>query len=394
MKKRINLWLIIGFLAAFNSNADQVILDDLILAGTSDGTVPAYDCSAPTLQFFPLDPSQSVGLIPAGDPIVIPAPIIASCVGTVCEFTCAPVTANACVGFDCVNGESFNNHSLKLKENNTRIRFTDLTVNDQLGQSWNVAANASANHGAHYLSIEVKSTVDTDLIFSDGTAPLYDCSGAGVPNETLPFLFAAVPDQSAIVGVTPFGAAVLLPAPETNTCLIDPVLPDVYNCDFTCPQLTGFTEKPALLLGTDTGNPSFTNGVALGIHSAAEDNMISLGRAGLLRQLRHVATAMANNDALTVEGLNLNLLEQALIYYNTLLDGIEVKIEQLEAGGASPNPYDVNGDNVVDMNDFMAVRACFRKNIATNPSCASADVNGDGVINTLDFSLVLSNRTP
>ena len=35
------------------------------------------------------------------------------------------VDGSACIGFDCVNGESFGFDTLRLKENNLRIKFQD-----------------------------------------------------------------------------------------------------------------------------------------------------------------------------------------------------------------------------------------------------------------------------
>ena len=36
------------------------------------------------------------------------------------------VDGSACIGFDCVNGESFGFDTLRLKENNLRIKFQDM----------------------------------------------------------------------------------------------------------------------------------------------------------------------------------------------------------------------------------------------------------------------------
>ena len=72
-KKKPSLVLMIGFVAAFSAHADRIVEGDLILAGTSDGDAPAYDCSADTLPFIP-GPVPTIGTVPAGDPILIPVP--------------------------------------------------------------------------------------------------------------------------------------------------------------------------------------------------------------------------------------------------------------------------------------------------------------------------------
>ena len=42
------------------------------------------------------------------------------------------VDGSLCVGFDCVNGESFGFDTIRVKENNTRIRFYDTSTSASL----------------------------------------------------------------------------------------------------------------------------------------------------------------------------------------------------------------------------------------------------------------------
>ena len=96
--KMTQLWPVIGLLVAMSGKADQIIADDLIVEGA------------------------------------------------------------ACVGVDCVNGESFVGDELKLKENNTRVRMVDKSLPDGLGNSWNIEANDSANGGNSYFDFQVKQS--------------------------------------------------------------------------------------------------------------------------------------------------------------------------------------------------------------------------------------------
>lgn len=73
------------------------------------------------------------------------------------------VQGNLCVGQDCLNGEDFSLGALKLKENNTRIRWHDTSATsgalvrqvlensyffeNTVGQSWGMDANQSSNGG-------------------------------------------------------------------------------------------------------------------------------------------------------------------------------------------------------------------------------------------------------
>ncbi|NIM18195.1 MAG: hypothetical protein GTO45_39850 [Candidatus Aminicenantes bacterium] len=65
------------------------------------------------------------------------------------------VDGSACIGFDCVNGESFGFDTLRLKENNLRIKFMDTSSSASFPTNdWQITANDSANGGANKFSID------------------------------------------------------------------------------------------------------------------------------------------------------------------------------------------------------------------------------------------------
>ncbi|MPY24849.1 tail fiber domain-containing protein [Shewanella sp. YLB-07] len=65
------------------------------------------------------------------------------------------VDGSACIGFDCVNGESFGFDTLRLKENNLRIKFIDTSSTASFpGNDWQITVNDSANGGANKFSID------------------------------------------------------------------------------------------------------------------------------------------------------------------------------------------------------------------------------------------------
>lgn len=65
------------------------------------------------------------------------------------------ITQSLCVGNDCVNGEAFSFDTLRLKENNTRIKFDDTSVSASFPRNdWQLTANDSANGGANKFSID------------------------------------------------------------------------------------------------------------------------------------------------------------------------------------------------------------------------------------------------
>jgi len=58
------------------------------------------------------------------------------------------IDGSMCVGNDCVNGEAFGFDTIRLKENNLRIKFQDTSVAAGFPtQDWQLTANASGNGG-------------------------------------------------------------------------------------------------------------------------------------------------------------------------------------------------------------------------------------------------------
>jgi hypothetical protein len=64
------------------------------------------------------------------------------------------VQGSICSGFDCVNNESFGFDTIRLKENNLRIKFEDTSVGAFPSNDWQLTANDSASGGANKFSIE------------------------------------------------------------------------------------------------------------------------------------------------------------------------------------------------------------------------------------------------
>ena len=65
------------------------------------------------------------------------------------------VIGSICVGFDCVNGESFGFDTQRLKENNLRIHFQDTSSSASFPTNdWRIVINDSSNGGAAYFGVE------------------------------------------------------------------------------------------------------------------------------------------------------------------------------------------------------------------------------------------------
>jgi hypothetical protein len=93
------------------------------------------------------------------------------------------VQGSACIGLDCVNNESFGFDTVRLKENNTRIKFDDTSSSAGFPNfDWQLTANDSASGGANKFSIEditsskvpftITGGAATNSIFVDSTGRL------------------------------------------------------------------------------------------------------------------------------------------------------------------------------------------------------------------------------
>ena len=93
------------------------------------------------------------------------------------------VQGSLCVGLDCVVNESFGFDTIRLKENNTRIKFDDTSTGTGFpNHDWQLTANDSASGGANKFSIEditaatvpvtVTGSAPTNSIFVDSTGRL------------------------------------------------------------------------------------------------------------------------------------------------------------------------------------------------------------------------------
>jgi hypothetical protein len=90
------------------------------------------------------------------------------------------VQGSACVGFDCVNNENFGFDTIRLKENNLRIKFEDTSVGSFPTTDWQLTANDTASGGANRFSIEdvTGSLIPFTIEGSTPTNSLYlDSSG-------------------------------------------------------------------------------------------------------------------------------------------------------------------------------------------------------------------------
>jgi hypothetical protein len=96
------------------------------------------------------------------------------------------VQGSICVGFDCVNNESFGFDTIRLKENNLRIGFSDTSVGSFPSNDWQLTANDSASGGASFFAIDDITNARTPFKVTAGapTSSIFVDSGGRVGFRT------------------------------------------------------------------------------------------------------------------------------------------------------------------------------------------------------------------
>ncbi len=237
------------------------------------------------------------------------------------------VQGNSCTGTDCINGETFDVATLKLRENNLRIRLQDngsptqeinltgpdYTLSGIFGDSWNLTGNDSANGGDNYFAFE-QALPNPLTRLSDGTAIDYTCYYTGT---TIPIFGEANKDNMdvTIVGTIPAGEPW-----EDQWCAT--------RTEFLVRNGVRFTQ----------GSSDTNGGVTLGVDSENADNIVSVGNPGKLRRLANLAAALEDMDVLTVAQMDAYASQKAA------LDKMSAKLDQIEqAVSAMENPRSSGG---------------------------------------------------
>ena len=76
-----------------------------------------------------------------------------------------------CVGFDCVNGETFNADTIRLKENNLRIHVDDTSsIAGFPNQDWRLEFNSQNSGGGEYFRV-IDATANRNIMTLEANAP-------------------------------------------------------------------------------------------------------------------------------------------------------------------------------------------------------------------------------
>ncbi len=211
------------------------------------------------------------------------------------------VTGSTCIGFDCVDGETFSFDTLKLKENNTRMTFIDTSSTAGFAAGdWQLRANDSASGGADHFSIDWLGT-DANVGNNNPASTPFRVDGAA-PSNAL---------RIASTGRVGFGTA----TPVLNLHIATGNTPAIR---FEQSAVSGFTPQTWDMAGNEANFfiRDVTNGSVLPfrIRSGAPTSSIDIsptGRVGIGTSSPAARLHVSNGD-LRVDGAVYQLSSRAL----------------------------------------------------------------------------------
>jgi hypothetical protein len=217
----------------------------------------------------------------------------------------AVIRNSLCVGTDCASTEAFGFDTIRLKENNVRIKFDDTSSTGAFpSNDWSIVVNDSTNGGNSYFAIvdetagstllrlcAVADTTCTDVIPGGGTsAP----PAAPSTNAALGTGASATGQGATAIGsnasASSFDTAVGFNAKITADGSVAVGANSTVNA------------ANSVALGADAQvRASAPGSVALGQGSiASEPNTVSVGTPASLRRITNVAPGIAPNDAVNI----------------------------------------------------------------------------------------------
>ncbi len=164
-------------LAAARASGDDEAMNDLLAELRRTGALPAEESFVLTGSFVMesgailaaglAEPERRKGPRGKASSSAKPIPVTAADQVTADDLI---VQGSACIGVDCVNNENFGFDTVRLKENNTRLKFEDTSVGTFPTTDWQLTANDSFSGGASKFSIEDISGARVPFTISGGAA--------------------------------------------------------------------------------------------------------------------------------------------------------------------------------------------------------------------------------
>jgi len=245
------------------------------------------------------------------------------------------VQGSLCVGFDCVNNESFGFDTIRLKENNTRILFEDTSNSAGFpANDWQLTANDSTSGGASYFSID--DVTGGNRIFQ---------VDAGAPALSLHI------DSSGNLNLAAVTARI--------TNLADPVdSTDAVNLQTLNAAVAAVSYSDPVWMSSSSSETAYTSGngsTAIGGGASAKTNDTAVG---------YRATVTA--DGSTAVGAN-SLIQST----NSVAIGADSTVESGAAGGTAV------GQNARVAAGAVNSVALGKDSVATEPNTVSVGSSGN-----------------
>jgi hypothetical protein len=184
------------------------------------------------------------------------------------------IQGSECVGIDCVNGEAFSFDTVRLKENNIRLTFSDTSASGFPNTSWTLAANDTASGGLNRFLIQ-------DI--TAGTTP-FDVRGAAPTGSLVVPATGGIATNGAVTQGADPAAAGTATAVDGNVILTAlrtlPLTEQAYTASSGVTHLwpSGHDFFTAFGLGSDDGTiaPGDAAGVALAAIKALDAKVSTL----------------------------------------------------------------------------------------------------------------------
>ena len=253
------------------------------------------------------------------------------------------VASDICVGLDCAQTEtpSENHTELRLKENNVMVRLINTApqASGNLGASWLIQGNDNLNGGSNSFRFLAKAfateiydyngsdwirELHTDIRYSDGETPAYDCN---------------IGDTG---GLTEEPVLTDTPIPIGNPTIT--VSPDFITQEYSCSSIPWYEEELVMRLGASTRD-FITLGEGSEPLPLQSTGVVSVGAAASPRKITNVAPPESSTELLSMASLSLLPNEVAE------LTALRAAIQLAESRLAALESADADSDNVANGED-------------------------------------------
>ena len=301
------------------------------------------------------------------------------------------VQSSICAGFDCVNGENFGFDTIRMKENNTRIDFTDTSAGSFPSQDWEIAANDSASGGRNALIVSDENTQLFVIESGNIANALYvdDTARVGLRTST------PVLDLHIATGNTP---AIRLE--QTNASGFTAQTWDIAGneANFFVRDVTGGSLLPFRIRpGAPTSSVDISADGDVGVGTASPDAPLHVERSsasGLMMQLEgngDVFSRLLNSTSGQFVDLNL-IGDEFRVNFGTGGAGPELRLTNagnlIITGGYTPD-YVFEPDYELMPLDELASFIARERHLPNVPNAAEVEQNG---LNVSTFPMALLEK--